>query len=172
MEYLYHRYLYKGQQNTWILEEKCNVKEAAYKGLLRPVLEYGSSVWNPHILANAFRRNWRRYRIVPLDLYLGITFKEVRMTGILDQLKWETLKKRRTDYRLKYKSLKGKARIPTDDLIPKARCCRNNHSMSFQIPPASIEAYICSFFPHLSGTGMTSLTICFPPLKCQIIMCP
>ena len=24
------------------------VKEAAYKGLVRPVLEYGSSVWDPH----------------------------------------------------------------------------------------------------------------------------
>ena len=26
-----------------------DVKEAAYKGLVRPVLEYGSSVWDPHI---------------------------------------------------------------------------------------------------------------------------
>ena len=25
-----------------------DVKEAAYKGLVRPVLEYGSSVWDPH----------------------------------------------------------------------------------------------------------------------------
>ena len=24
------------------------VKEAAYKGMVRPVLEYGSSVWDPH----------------------------------------------------------------------------------------------------------------------------
>ena len=27
-----------------------DVKEAAYKGLVRPVLEYGSSVWDPHTL--------------------------------------------------------------------------------------------------------------------------
>ena len=25
-----------------------NVKEAAYKGMVRPILEYGSSVWDPH----------------------------------------------------------------------------------------------------------------------------
>ena len=25
-----------------------NVKEAAYKGMGRPILEYGSSVWDPH----------------------------------------------------------------------------------------------------------------------------
>ena len=37
------------------------------------------------------------------------------MTGILGQLKWEYLKKRRKDNRLilLYKGLKGKARIPT-----------------------------------------------------------
>ena len=25
-----------------------DVREAAYKGLVRPILEYGSSVWDPH----------------------------------------------------------------------------------------------------------------------------
>ena len=72
------------------------------------------------------------------------------MIGILEQLKWESLKKRRTDNRLilLYKGLKGKARIPTDDLIPKTRRCRNSHSKAFQLPSASIEAYKCSFFPQ------------------------
>ena len=57
------------------------------------------------------------------------------MTGILGQLKWESLKKRRKDSRLilLYKGLKGKARIPTDDLIPKNRRCRNQHSLAFHI---------------------------------------
>ena len=45
------------------------------------------------------------------------------MTGILGQLKWESLKKRRKDNRfiLLYKGLKGKASVPTDDLISKIR---------------------------------------------------
>ena len=70
------------------------------------------------------------------------------MTGILEELKWETLQKRRKDNRLvlMYKGLKGKARIPTDDLIPKNRCCRNQHSLVFQIPTASKDAYKKSFF--------------------------
>ena len=57
-------------------------------------------------------------------------------------MKWESLKKRRKDSRLilLYKGLKGKARIPTDDLIPKNRRCRNQHSLAFQIPSASKEA--------------------------------
>ena len=72
------------------------------------------------------------------------------MTGILGQLKLESLKKRRKDNRpiLLYKGLKGKARIPTDDLIPNARCGRNQHSLAFQIPSASKDAYKYSFFPQ------------------------
>ena len=77
-------------------------------------------------------------------------FETGSMTGILGQLKWESLKKRRKDSRLilLYKGLKGKARIPTDDLIPKNRRCRNQHSLAFQIPSASKEAYKRSFFPQ------------------------
>ena len=56
-------------------------------------------------------------------------------------LKWESLKKRRKDNRLilLYKGLKGKARIPTDDLIPKTRRGRNQHSLAFQIPSVPIS---------------------------------
>ena len=63
-------------------------------------------------------------------------------------MKWESLKKRRKDNRLilLYKGLKGKARIPTDDLIPKTRRGRNQHSLAFQIPSASKDVYMYSFF--------------------------
>ena len=72
------------------------------------------------------------------------------MTGILGQLKWGSLKKRRKNKRLIfiYKGLKGKARIPTDDLIPKTRRGRNQHSLAFQIPSASKDVYKYSFFPQ------------------------
>ena len=72
------------------------------------------------------------------------------MTGILGQLKWESLRKRRKDNRLilLYKGLKGKARIPTDDLILKIRRGSNQHSLAFQIPSASKDVYKYSFFPQ------------------------
>ena len=75
------------------------------------------------------------------------------MTGILGQLKWESLKKRRKGNRLilLYKGLKGKASVPTDGLIPKTRrCrrCRNQHSMAFQTPIANTDVYKGSFFPQ------------------------
>ena len=108
---------------------------------MRPILEYGSTVWDPHCngLKRAARFVTRNY-----------SYETGSMTGILEELKWETLQKRRKDKRLilMYKGLKGKARIPTDDLIPKNRRCRNQHSMVFQIPSASMDSYKKSFFPQ------------------------
>ena len=80
------------------------------------------------------------------------------MTGILRQLKWESLKKRRKDNRLilLYKGLKGKASVPTDDLIPKTRCCRNQYSMAFQTPIANTMFIKVASSPRLSGIKMPS----------------
>ena len=78
------------------------------------------------------------------------TYEKGSMTDILKKLKWESLQKRRKDNRiiLLYKGLKERAKIPTDDLIPKNRRCRNQHPLAFQIPSASINAKLHSFFPQ------------------------
>ena len=49
---------------------------------------------------------------------------------------------------LLYKGLKGKARIPTYDLIPKTMHGRNQHSLAFRIPSDSKDVYKYSFFPQ------------------------
>ena len=125
------------------------MKEAGYKTLVRPILEYGSSVWDPYTqgLQEELEKVQNRAARFVTRNYIR---EEGSMTGILEQLKWESLKKRRKDNRLilLYKGLKGKARIPTGDLVPKTRHCRNQHSMAFQIPTASLDAYKCSFFPQ------------------------
>ena len=94
------------------------VKEAAYKGLVRPVLEYGSSVWEPPgvVLREELESVQKRAARFVTGNY---KYETGRMTGILGHLKWESLKKWRKDNRfiLLYKGLKGKASIPTDDLI-------------------------------------------------------
>ena len=135
-----------------------NVKEAAYKGMVRRVLEYGSSVWDPHpdkLKKELEKVQNRAARFVTRNY----DYETGGMTGILGQLKWESLKKRREDNRLilLYKGLKGKAEIKdkedtlklqTDDLIPKTRHGRNQHSLAFQIPSASKDVYMYSFFPQ------------------------
>ena len=115
-----------------------NVKEAVYKGMVHPILEYGSSVWDPHTgkLQEELEKVQNRAARFVTRNYV---YETGSMTDILGQLKWESLKKRRKDNRLilLYKGLKGKARIHTDDLIPKTRRDRNQHSLAFQIPSAS-----------------------------------
>ena len=124
------------------------MKEAAYKGMERPILEYGSSIWDPHPdkLQKELEKVQNR---VARFVTRNYVYETGSMTGILGQLKWESLKKRRKDNRLTllYKGLKGKARIHTDDLIPKTRRGRNQHSLAFQIPSASKDVYKYSFFP-------------------------
>ena len=125
------------------------VKEAAYKGLMRPVLDYGSSVWDPPgvVLQEELESVQKRAARFVTGNY---NYETGSMTGILGQLRWESLKKRRKDNRLilLYKGLKGKASVPIDDLIPKTRRCRNQHSMAFQTPIANTDVYKGSFFPQ------------------------
>ena len=126
--------------------------------MVRPILEYGSSVWDPHpdkLQEELEKVQNRAARFVTRN-YVYATGS---MTGILGQLKWESLRKRRKDNRLilLYKGLKGKARIPTDDLIPKTRRGRNQHSLAFQIPSASKDA-LSPTGNALARTGLSPLT--------------
>ena len=102
--------------------------------MVRPILEYGSSVWDSHTdkLQEELEKVQNHTARFVTRNYV---YENGSMTGILGQLKWESLKKKRKDNRLilLYKGLKGKARIPTDDLIPKTRRGRNQHSLAFQI---------------------------------------
>ena len=81
---------------------------------------------------------------------LAHTFETGSMTGILEQLRWKSLKKRRKDGRLVmlYKGLKDAASIPTDDHIPPNRRTRNHLSLAFQTPLAGTDIYESSFFPQ------------------------
>ena len=65
-----------------------NVKEAAYKGMVRPILEYGSSVWDPHpdkLQKELEKVQNRAARFVTRNY----DYETGSMTGILGQLKWE-----------------------------------------------------------------------------------
>ena len=95
------------------------VKEAACKGLLRAVLEYSSSVCD--FLDVCFQDELEKIQNPVARLVTGnYNYESGSIAGILKHLKWESLKKQRTDNRLilLYKGLKGNDSIPTDDQSP------------------------------------------------------
>ena len=119
-----------------------DVIESAYKVLVRPILEFGSSVWDPHsiLLQDELEKVQKKaVRFVTGDY----VYETGHMTGILKQLKRESLKKRREDSRLimLYIGLKGAASLPTHDPVPPIRRTRNHHSLVFQIPMAGTNIY-------------------------------
>ena len=80
---------------------------------------------------------------MPLDLLI-LSRKEVRL-AFLNNSNFPR-KEGRIIGLYCYTKDKDKARIPTDDLIPKTRRCRNSHSKEFQLPSACILVYTCNFF--------------------------
>ena len=118
-----------------------DVKESAYKGLVHPILEYGSSAWDPQsiLLQDELEKVQKRAARFVMGSYV---YENGSITGILKQLKWESLKKRRKDSRLimLYKGLKGAASIPTNDLVFPIRPTRNHYSLAFQIYTSPVSS--------------------------------
>ena len=132
-----------------------DVKESAYKGLVRPVLEYGSSVWDPQsiLLQDELEKVQKRAATFVTGDY---TYETVSMTGILKKLKWESLKKRRKDSRviMLYKGLRGAASITINDLVPPSRRTRSHHSLTFQTHWLGLTFTSPVFSPRLLEIGI------------------
>ena len=96
------------------------------------------------------------------------------MTGGLEQLKCESLKKGRLDNRhlLLYKELRVKPEYLQMTLSPRLGVVEIITQWHFRNHLLVKRHINVIFFPGLSRTGMTSLTLCFPPLKSQMIVCP
>ena len=109
------------------------VKEAAYKGLVRPVLDYGSSVWDPPgvVLKEELESVQKRAARFMTGNY---NYETGSMTGILGQLKWESLKKSRKDNR-------DRKFCPSGSLF-----CITRHSLV--MPNSDPQDGI--FYPHLT----------------------
>ena len=90
------------------------MKEAAYIIKVWCVQSWSMEARSGTLILISFKVQNRAARFVTRNY----VYETGSMTGILGQLKWESLKKKRKDNRLilLYKGLKGKARIPTDDL--------------------------------------------------------
>ena len=99
----------------------------SYKVLVRPTLEYTSTVWSPHLKKEVEKVQQRAARYVsnhytPMD----------SPTEMMQSLKWETLEQRRLKSRavMGYKIVHGLVGIPPDQLVPSTSSTRG-HDMKY-----------------------------------------
>ena len=130
-----------------------DTKASAYFNLVRPNLEYWSTVWSPHtsqakhkiemVQRRAARYATNRYR------------NTSSVTDMLENLNWETLETRRTKSQLTkmFKILHGLVDIPADDyLTPASTRTRALHTKKLRQYASSTDALKYSFFPRTITT--------------------
>ena len=126
------------------------LKSNAYYTLVRPHLEYCSSIWNPHTLENrnlieAVQRRAARYVCNRYE-------RTDSVTQMLQELEWDPLDTRRTKTQLTmfYKILNNIVDIQPDLYLNKAYSrTRSNHSLKFQHFSSRTDTFKFSFFPRV-----------------------
>ena len=143
------------------------IKEKAYKGLVRPLVEYASTVWDPYTDTQTKQIEMVQRRGVRFTT--GNYQHTASVSKMIDTLEWQSLKTRRKNSRLTmmYKLKHGMVAISNPDLRQPLRTSRTSHSNSFLQLATSSNLRKYSFYPRTivdwnklprEATSSTSLT--------------
>lgn len=126
-----------------------DLKSTAYTTLVRPQLEYASTVWSPHTATNitkleAVQRRAARWATRDYQ-------RTSSVTQMIQDLNWRTLEQRCIDSRLilMYKITYDLVAIPAVDyLISNTRQSRHNHQLAYRQIPTLKDYYKYTYFPR------------------------
>ena len=125
-----------------------NIKAKCYKTLIRPIVEYASSVWDPITKKNIQKLEMVQRRAA--RFVMGNYKTTDSVTNMLQQLEWQTLKTRREQAKLAmlYRTHHQLITISTVNLLPATtRTKTRGHSHRFTIPRSNVKCHEQSFFP-------------------------
>ena len=125
-----------------------SVKEKCFNTFVRPTLEYGCSVWDPHLenqIESLEKIQKRAARFVTGNYALieGNTKKN------MNSLNWPPLSERRARTRLTTFHRSRSIEIPLADLINSdTHISTRTNKHNYLIPHSSVDSHLYSFFPN------------------------
>ena len=135
------------RRNLWGCSRE--TKDIAYRTLVRPVLDYAGTAWDPYQanhMGNLEKIQSRAARFVTRR-----HSREDSVTEMRAELQWRTLQERRLTARLcmLHKTIHGSAACDLPhDVTRVASTSRSSHNQQYTIPPSRTDTYKYSFFPR------------------------
>jgi len=124
-----------------------HIKDKCYKALVRPILEYGSVVWDPHFKTDVLsleKVQKRAGRFVSGNYKLESGNTKTNMLN----LKWKPLEERRAQSKLIlfFKAKHGIVEIPVDNLSFNYTS-QTRRQGTYAIPTSVVDGHLHSFYP-------------------------
>ena len=127
-----------------------NIKEKCFKTLVKPILEYGCPVWDPHQkdqIENLERVQKNAARYILNDY----TFVKGQTNSNRETLGWITQQEQRARIKVTtfYKGINGLIDIPTNQYQQNelTKTTRQSGYQNFKIPTSNVNRHLHSFFP-------------------------